>query len=129
MNSKPQPIEDKAIFKILKGIQNEWELEDADLARILHISISTLNDWNSSKLVPITPIESNLELHAKVCSFIDIFDLVSSLIYRKEERKKWIHKKNNGFGDISPLDVMKESPKKLYELRSFLMKIKYPHIN
>lgn len=114
-----------SIYKILKGIQGEWGLIDSEMADILQRTPSTYGTWGAAKSVSISADRPSANDQI-IFAFIDIFDLVSSLIYREEQRKEWIRKQNPALGGRSPLDIMRNSAEDLFEFRHYLQRLINP---
>ncbi len=114
-----------SLYKILKGIQAEWGLLDSEMADILQRTPSTYGTWTSNKSVSISKDHPSANDQA-IFAFIDIFDLVSSLLYREEQRKEWIRKSNPALDGKSPLDVMRSSAENLFEFKHYLERLANP---
>lgn len=114
-----------SIYKILKGIQGKWGLIDSEMADILQRTPSTYGTWGTAQSVSISVdrLSANDQI---IFALIDIFDLVSSLIYREEQRKEWIRKQNPALGGKSPLDIMRNSAEDLFEFRHYLQRLINP---
>lgn len=114
-----------AIFKILKGIQGEWALLDIDMAEILQRTPSTYATWKLSESVGISQDRPSANDQI-IFAFIDIYDLVSALFYREDQRRQWLREPNQAFGGVTPLEIMKRSSANVYELRDFLQRLLNP---
>jgi hypothetical protein len=114
-----------SIFKILKGIQSEWGLIDSEMADVLQRTPSTYGTWSSSQSVSIS-IDRPSANDQIIFAFIDIYDLVSSIMYREDQRREWIRKANPALGNKSPLDVMRSSAEDLFEFRHYLQRLINP---
>lgn len=114
-----------SIYKILKGIQGEWGLIDSEMADILQRTPSTYGTWGTAQSVSISADRPSANDQI-IFAFIDIFDLVSNLIYREEQRKEWIRKPNPALGGKSPLDVMRNSAEDLFGFRHYLQRLINP---
>lgn len=114
-----------AIFKILRGIQEEWDFTDSEMAEILQRSPSTYHTWKQSESVSISAERPSAN-DQTIFAFIDVFDAVSALFYRLEERKQWLRTKNLAFNSESPLDVMKASSENVFRLRDYLNRLINP---
>lgn len=114
-----------SIFKILKGIQKEWGLLDSEMADILQRTPSTYGTWGASKSVSIS-VDRPSANDQIIFAFIDTYDLVSSLIYRVEQRGEWIKKPNQALGGKSPLETIRSSAENLFEFRHYLQRLLNP---
>ena len=114
-----------SIYKMLKGIQGEWGLIDSEMADILQRTPSTYGTWGTAQSVSISADRPSAN-DQTIFAFIDIFDLVSSLIYREEQRKEWIRKPNPALGGKSPLEIMRNSAEDLFEFRHYLQRLINP---
>ena len=114
-----------SIFKILKGIQGELKLLDSETADALQRTPSTFGTWNTSQSVSISTERPSANDQI-IFAFIDIYDLISALVYREEQRAEWVRKSNPAFGGKSPLDVMRNSAEDLFELRHYLQRLINP---
>ena len=114
-----------AIFKILRGIQDEWGLTDSEMADVLQRSPSTYHTWKQSESVTISSERPSANDQV-IFAFIDVFDSVSALFYRLEERKKWLRTANPAFNDRSPLDIMRASSENVFRLRDYLQRLVSP---
>jgi hypothetical protein len=114
-----------SIYKMLKGIQGEWGLIDSEMADILQRTPSTYGTWGTAQSVSIS-VDRPSANDQTIFAFIDIFDLVSSLIYREEQRREWIRKPNPALGGKSPLEIMRNSAEALFEFRHYLQRLINP---
>jgi hypothetical protein len=108
-----------ALFHVLFGIEDTWQLEQSDLAGILHRSASTISDWKSKEAISVAP-ENPSPNDAQIYEFIEFYDSVSSLFVRVEDQLGWLKTQSSDFNGKSPLNLLKEHSKNLYALREWV---------
>lgn len=108
-----------ALFHVLFGIEETWKLEQNDLAGILHRSPSTISDWKNKEEVSVSP-ERPSPNDAQIYELIEFYDSVSSLFVRVEDQMSWLKSASVDFGNRSPLELLKLTPKNLYVLREWI---------
>lgn len=114
-----------ALLKILRGIQTEWELSDSEMAEILNRSPSTYSTWKQTNSLSVSP-DKPTPNDQVIFAFIDIYDLVSDLIYTLDQRKEWIRQKNEAFGNKSPLEIMKTGASNLFRFKEYMIRLMNP---
>src|SRR4051812_2611584 len=77
-----------ALFHVLFGIEKAWQLEQNDLAGILHRSASTISDWKTKKAVSVSPEPSPND--AQIYELIEFYDSVTSFFVRVEDQVSWL---------------------------------------
>lgn len=107
-----------ALYRVLLGIENAWEIEQTDLADILHRSPSTISEWKSKKAVSVSihPSPNDVQIY----ELIELYDSVSSLFVRVEDQIGWLKTKSRDFGGKSPIELLKIQPKNLFALREWV---------
>ncbi len=108
-----------ALFHVLFGIEGNWQLEQNDLAGILHRSPSTISDWKRNESVSVSP-ENPSPNDAQIYEFIELYDSVSSFFVRVEDQISWLKSISRDFGGKSPIQLMKDHSKNLYALREWI---------
>jgi hypothetical protein len=114
-----------ALFKVLEGISKSWDLDQTELAAILHRDPSTLSTWKKSKSVTVSkdrPAPNDVQIY----ELIEFFDSLSSMLFRKEDQTKWLRTPSIEFGKKSPLALLKENPKNLFVLREYVDRVARP---
>jgi hypothetical protein len=114
----------QALYEILFGIQNTWQLGQSDLAAILHRSESTISDWKSKKSVSVSAEPSPNDL--VIYEFIEFYDSLCSTLGRVEDQLRWLKQISPDFGGESPLELIQKHPKNLYILRDWLDRASRP---
>ncbi len=108
-----------ALYQVLFGIEDRWQLGQQELAAILHRSASTISDWKKNEAVAVSQDRPSPN-DAQIYEFIELYDSVSSLFVRLEDQIRWLTTPSPDFHSKSPLQLLKASPKNLYALREWV---------
>lgn len=105
-----------AVYESLEGIQGDLELNQTEFASILHVPLSTLNDWKKAGRVKISSSLSADDM--KLLYFIDLYNAVTSLYKKKEAYKAWF-KQPLTTGQDSPINMMKKQVMSIMDLSRY----------
>lgn len=108
-----------ALFQVLCGIEREWQMDQNDLAKILHRSPSTISEWKNKGAVTVSP-ENPSPNDTQIYEFIEFYDAVNSLFLRIEDQITWLKRPSQDFGGASPFELLKTHTKNLYALREWI---------
>lgn len=112
------------LFKIVAGIQNEWELTGSELAILVNKSEPTISNWKRKQEVQWGGGKSNDDL--RVLEFLGLYADLTTLFAEKSARVSWLREPNEGFKGKSPLQLIEEDPRNLIYIRHVLSRLGNP---
>ena len=122
----PKPLESSSpealhegLYKILRGIQNEFGLEEAAIARLIHKPPTTVNGWFKKGSVKVSKNRYTPD-DVQIYELIELYDTISSYFVKTEDQIKWLKTEHHAFGKLSPLSYIYEHPSHLRDVRRYL---------
>jgi hypothetical protein len=108
----------QTVWKAISNIQNKWELNASEMARLLHTKAPTFHSWKTREEVPISqkPLSPDMEV---VVAVIAIYRSLSAMFSNPKDQIKWLNSKHPEF-QTQPLKFAEESSPNLFQLRSYL---------
>jgi DNA-binding transcriptional regulator YiaG len=106
-----------AVYESLEGIQNDLDLTQTEFANILHVPLSTLNDWKKAGRVKISSSLSADDM--KLLHFIDLYNAVTSLFKKKADYQAWYRRPLTTKED-SPIEAMKKHVMSIIDLNRYV---------
>ena len=110
---------EKALYKILNGIKEEFDLDEEILAKILHRSHQTIHDWFQNQEVKVSTSTYTAE-DLEVFALIELYDTLTSYFVSNVDQKKWLKTKHYFFNNESPIDYMIKSQGRISEVSKYL---------
>jgi hypothetical protein len=108
----------EAIADGLLYLKNQWEWNGSQIARILHLSPTTINGWMRRKVVPISSNQITPEVEA-VVHLLAIHRSLAAMFSESYHQLQWLGTSHPDLG-IAPLDKMSESLAGLILVRQYL---------
>ena len=105
-------------WKAISNIQNKWELNAAEMARLLHAKAPTFHSWKERGEVPVSqaPLSPDMEV---VVAIIAIYRSLSAMFANPKDQVAWLTSKHPEF-QVPPLKFAEASSPNLFQLRSYL---------
>lgn len=108
----------EAIADGLLYLKDQWDWNGSKIARILHLSPTTINGWMRRKIVPISINNITPEIEA-VIHLLAIHRSLASMFSVSYHQLQWLETSHPDIG-IAPLDKMSESVAGLIQIRQYL---------
>ena len=119
-NSKILPGSKQAsetIWKSVARIQEKWELNAAQMARLLHVKPPTFHNWKHQAEIPISAeLTPDIEL---IIAVIAIYRSLSAMFASPKDQVAWLNSKHPQLQAI-PIKFAESSSSNLFQLRSYL---------
>lgn len=113
-----------ALFKVIFGIMREWDLTQEELATLVGRPATTISEWKSKESIPIS---KNLSMNDyQLFTFIELYKALTNLFVLKNDRVSWLREKNEGLDNKSPLQIIEEDPRKLYDIKDLASRLTNP---
>lgn len=108
----------QTVWKAVSNIQNKWELNAAEMARLLHTKPPTFHSWKERAEVPVSqrPLSPDMEV---VVAVIAIYRSLSAIFSNPKDQIAWLTSKHPEF-QLPPLKFAEASSPNLFQLRSYL---------
>lgn len=108
----------QTVWKAISNIQNKWELNAAEMARLLHTKAPTFHSWKKREEIPVSqaPLSPDMEV---VVAVIAIYRSLSAMFTNPKDQVAWLTAKHPEF-QLSPLKFAEASSPNLFQLRSYL---------
>jgi hypothetical protein len=111
--------QNETLYQALEQIQQEWELTDAQMARLMHVDESTYSRWmqegRTVENPPVVPLGMDTAL-----PLVSIYKSLLRRFSDIEERVKWLFKENPDFGGNKPIDIATSSVENLFWVSYYL---------
>lgn len=108
----------EAIADGLLYLKDQWDWNGSKIARILHLSPTTINGWMRRKIVPISSNIITPEIEA-VVHLLAIHRSLASMFSESYHQLQWLETSHPDLG-VAPLDKMSESLAGLIQVRQYL---------
>ncbi len=109
---------EKAVWEVLNYIKTTLGFSGSEIARLIHLPPTTVNNWLSNKRVPIGKPPFSPETQA-ILHFIAIHRSLTAMFLKPENQLAWLKTKHPVLGVI-PLEKIKESIEGLLFIRQYL---------
>lgn len=108
----------QTVWKAISNIQQRWELNAAEMARLLHTKPSTFHSWKERKEVPVShpPLSPDMEV---VVAVIAIFRSLSAMFSNPKDQIAWLTSKHPEL-QAQPIKFAEASSPNLFQLRTYL---------
>jgi len=108
----------QTVWKAISNIQNKWELNAVEMARLLHTKAPTFHSWKKREEVPVSqaPLSPEMEV---VVAVIAIYRSLSAMFANPKDQVAWLTSKHPEF-QVSPLKFAEASSPNVFQLRSYL---------
>ena len=108
----------ETVWKAVSNIQNKWELNAAEMARLLHAKPSTFHSWKEREEIPVSalPLTPDMEV---VDAVIAIYRSLSAMFSNPKDQIAWLNAKHPEF-HLAPINYAEKSSPNLFQLRSYL---------
>lgn len=108
----------EAIADGLLYLKDQWDWNGSKIARILHLSPTTINGWIRRKIVPISGNNITPEIEA-VIHLLAIHRNLASMFSESFHQLQWLQTSHPDLG-VAPLNKMSESLAGLIQVRQYL---------
>jgi len=102
----------------LKFLKEQWKWNGSKIARVLHLSPTTVNAWLRNEEVPVSGATLSPEIEA-VVHLIAIHRSLGAMFADPFHQREWLHTEHPDLG-ISPEEKMSQSMAELISLRQYL---------
>lgn len=108
----------KTVWKALVGIQQNWELNAAEMARLLHTNASTFHHWKTRGEVPVSrpPLRPDMEV---VVAVVAIYRSLSAMFTNPRDQVAWLTTRHPDF-EMAPLNFAVKSSPNVFLVRAYL---------
>jgi hypothetical protein len=103
---------------IVIGIRGDWGLSDAEMSKILTLSLKEFNLWIRENRLPY--IKDDPVRLETLYDFIEFYDSVVSLFPKKADQLRFLDSKLHHFDNETPLTLVKCHPIFIYEVTDWL---------
>jgi hypothetical protein len=105
------------IWKAISNIQSKWELNAAEMARLLHTKPPTFHSWKTREEIPVSePLSPDMEI---VVAVLAIYRSLSSMFSNPKDQITWLNTQHPELQAI-PLKFAEASSPGLFQLRAYL---------
>jgi hypothetical protein len=108
----------QTVWKAISNIQQKWEFNSAEMARLLHAKTSTFHSWKEREEIPVSqkPLSPDMEV---VVAVIAIYRSLSAMFSSPKDQIEWLTSTHPEF-QVTPLKFAETSSPNLFQLRSYL---------
>lgn len=108
----------QTVWKTISNIQNKWELNAAEMARLLHTKAPTFHSWKERAEIPVSQRSLSPDMEV-VVAVIAIYRSLSAMFSNPKDQIAWLTSKHPEF-QVPPLKFAEASSPNLFQLRSYL---------
>jgi hypothetical protein len=109
----------ETLDQALIHIQNEWELSDSQMARLIHVEEQVYVTWKSRIKIAEETYSIPLGMDTAV-PLVSIYKALGRRFATIEERLKWLFQENQDFGGNKPIDIAASSVEHLFWVSYYL---------
>lgn len=111
--------DNETLYQAIERVQEEWGLNDAQMAALVHVDVPTYMRWKEEGLTVENPplIPKGMDTAVSVVS---IYKALARRFPHLEDRMKWLFKENPDFGDHKPIDIAASSIENLHWIAYYL---------
>ena len=117
-------IKGEALFKIIFGILKEWDLSQEELGDLVGRSPTTISEWKKNKYISISKKITMTDY--QLFEFIEFYKNLTNLFVSIKDRVAWLREASEGFGGKSPLQLIREDPRNLHNIRNIICSLANP---
>lgn len=106
------------LCKALQHIQENWDLSNVDMSRLLHIKPNTYGNWLKQNEVPVgvAPYAPEIEI---VIALIAIYRSLGAMFAASQDQILWLRQKHPDLGE-SPMTFVQKACANVFWLRAYL---------
>ena len=117
-------VKGRALYKVIFGILDEWSLSQQELSTLVNRTPTTISEWKKKESISVS---KHLDMNDyQLLEFIELYKVLTNLFVFTKDRTSWLREPNEGFGNKSPLDLIKSDPRNLHTIRLLMSKIANP---
>ena len=119
-----ESIKESALFKIVFGILKEWDLSQEELSILVNRRPTTISEWKKKESISLS---KHLDMNDyQILEFVELYKILSNIFVSIKDRVSWLRESNEGLGHKSPLELIKEDPRNLSQIRQLMSKLAHP---
>ncbi len=112
-------IENETLSQSLQRIQQEWGLNDQQMASLTHVESQTYLSWKDENLNQAKAHSVPIGMETAV-PVVSIYKALARNFPTFEDRIQWLFKENGDFGGHKPIDIATSSVENLLWLSYYL---------
>jgi hypothetical protein len=119
-----EAIKEKALYKVIFGILREWDLSQEELAILVGRQPTTISEWKKKESISLSKTLAPNDY--QILELIELYKVLTNIFVSINDRVSWLREANVGLGHKSPLELIKEDPRNLPQIRKLMSKIANP---